>query len=182
MNPNFYPRSSQQRDPGQKSGVLAEILPVIPKEITSSFLTMSSALSTEEVKALVVPAVARALGAVRSTNCTCTQITSQEHVLVAYYEVRALTAVGRVSVSVGHGMVVFALSKVKDTRLYTTLDDWPGDEKIAGFLTFPVENPAAVSDRVNEMLAGAYADAENMGAHCVKKRLNNYLKAISLIL
>jgi len=142
---------------------------------------MASALSAVELQSLVVSSVGRALGPERSTNCTCPQVTTIEHALVAYGETRALKTVGRVSVSVGHGMLVFALSKEKDRRLFTTLDDWPADEKIAGFLTFPVKNPATVSAQMNEMLRAAYDDAEASGAHCVKKRLNNYLKAISLI-
>lgn len=78
-------------------------------------------------------------------------------------------------------MLVFALSKQKDQRLYTTLDDWPADEKIAGFLTFPVEHAAEMSLRVNKMLLDAYVSAETSGATCVVKRLNNYLRAVSLI-
>lgn len=142
---------------------------------------MASALSAEELRELVASAVERALGPERSTNCTCPQITTIEHALTAYEETRALEKVGRVSVSVGHGMLVFALSKEKDPRPYTTLDDWPYDEKIAGFLTFPVRNPAAVAGRMNEMLRDAYDRAEALGAFCAKKRLKNYLKALSLI-
>ena len=142
---------------------------------------MASPLSSEEIRGLVLSALHRALGPQRSTNCTCPQITTLEHALVAYEETRALQTVGRVSVSVGRDMLVFALSKENASRLYTTLDDWPADEKIAGFLTFPVRNPTEASVRMNELLKGAYDRAEASGAYCVKKRLNNYLKAISLI-
>ena len=142
---------------------------------------MTSALTSEELRGIVVYAVVRALRTENPTNCTCPQLTTQAQVLKAYSEVRALKAVGRVSVSVGHDMLVFALSKEKDDRLYTTLDDWPAGEKIAGFLTFPVENAAVMSLQVNEMLLGAYARAEAGGTRCAEERLANYIHAISLI-
>jgi hypothetical protein len=97
---------------------------------------------------------------------------------MAYCEVRALDMVGRVSVSVSHDMVVFALSKEKDSRLYTTLDDWPAGEKIGGFLTFSVDNATSLSSQVNEVLVDASARAEATGV-CVYLRLINYLNAIS---
>ena len=142
---------------------------------------MASALSSEELGGIVVYAALGALAAENPLNCTCPQLETQAHVLKAYSEVRALKTVGRVSVCVGHGMLVFALSKEKDDRLYTTLDDWPAGEKIAGFLTFPVENAAAMLLRVNEMLLGAYVRAEALDACCAKERLANYIHAISLI-
>lgn len=142
---------------------------------------MAVPLSSSELRGLVVSAVVRALRANKPTNCTCPDLTTQSQIITAYCHVRALKAVGRVSVSVGRGMLVFALSKQKDQRLYTTLDDWPADEKIAGFLTFPVEHAARMSLRVNKMLLDAYVCAETSGATCVVKRLDNYLRAISLI-